>query len=480
MVPSLPPIMNQPSFFCAISAYFIVPIRFFAHGELTVAGAQCSEKQAFTRPSTMRHSAEPHAPTSTQRVEIRTMNRHCAFHRLALIGVGLIVLALNGCVGSPDAGMPASSDLERNFSQPERLGKLIFHDTNLSEPLGTSCASCHNPERAFGGNHGSTNGVALGSQAGAFGFRNTPSVMYGSFAPAFSIVSSADGNTPTGGQFLDGRVDTQAEQAKLPLLSANEMNNPSKAAVVSKVAASSYAADFRAAYGDDIFSRVDNAFDAIAIALDAYQHTAEFHPFSSRFDDYLRGNDTFTATERRGMSLFFNSQKGNCVACHAANQSDPDPTQSLFTDFTYDNLGVPRNSAIPANADPTFFDLGLGGPKRALPNGDPAFNGAFKVPTLRNVALKEAFMHNGVFVHLADVVAFYVTRDTDPDRWYPVGAKFNDLPNAFHTNVNTSEIPYDRHLGETPRLNTQEIADLTAFLRTLTDSQFVGMLPISN
>ncbi len=406
--------------------------------------------------------------------------------RVWLLAALLGVLVLTGCVGSPDAGSPPSTDPDHNLSRRERLGTRLFHDTNLSEPVGTSCASCHNPERAFGGNNGSTHGVALGSQPGAFGIRNTPSVMYGSFTPAFSVVVDADGATPTGGQFLDGRVDSQAEQAKLPLLSTLEMNNPDKASVVAKVAAASYADDFRAEYGADIFTRVDDAFDAIAGSLQDYQHSAEFHPFSSRFDDYLRGHDTFSAQERRGMSLFFNPDKGNCVGCHAANQGDSDPTQSLFTDFTYDNLGVPRNALIPANGDPSFFDLGLGGPKRTLPTspgnpgGDASFNGAFKVPTLRNVAVKEAFMHNGVFTNLADVVAFYVTRDTNPDRWYPVGAKFNDLPLADQANVNRSEVPYDRNLGEAPRLNAQEIADLVAFLRTLTDHQFVPMLPISN
>ena len=396
-----------------------------------------------------------------------------------LVLLACAIALLTGCVGSPDQSN-GDPDPERDLTRSAHLGSRLFRDTTLSEPQGTSCASCHDPERAFGGNHGSHVGVPLGSQAGVLGLRNTPSVMYGSFAPAFSLVIDADGATPTGGQFLDGRVDTQADQAKLPLLSAAEMNNPDRATVVGKVAVASYADEFRAEYGADIFSRVDDAFDAIARSLQDYQHSAEFHPFSSRYDDYLRGHDTFSAQERRGMSLFFNGDKGNCVGCHVANQSDPDPTQSLFTDFTYDILGVPRNAAIPANSDPVFFDLGLGGPKRTPPNSDPAFNGAFKVPTLRNVAVKEAFMHNGVFNHLSDVVAFYVTRDTDPDRWYPPGAKFNDLPLADHGNVNTSEVPYDRHLGEAPRLNAQEIADLTAFLRTLTDHQFVPMLPISN
>ena len=400
--------------------------------------------------------------------------------RCLLAGLFAGVFALAGCIASANNGTAVSTAPDAQLTSSERLGKSLFHDTNLSEPIGTSCASCHNPDRAFGGNHGSTKGVPLGSQAGVFGIRNTPSLMYGSYAPAFAVVHDSEGDTPTGGQFLDGRVDTQAEQAKLPLLNATEMNNTDKASVVAKVAVASYADAFKAQYGADIFTRTDDAFDAIAAALQAYQHTAEFHPFSSRYDDYLRGNDTLSPSERRGMSLFFNPDKGNCVGCHAADNSSSEPGDSLFTDFTYDNLGVPRNAAIPANADATYFDLGLGGPKRTLPNGDPSFNGAFKVPSLRNVAVKEAFFHNGVFAHLHDVVAFYITRDTDPTRWYPGGAKFNDLPLEFHGNVNTAEVPYDRHPGEAPHLTTREMSDLVNFLRTLTDAQFVGLLPTSD
>jgi cytochrome c peroxidase len=394
----------------------------------------------------------------------------------ALVLGGLIVV-LAGCLGSPDPGQPADPD--RDLSRSERLGRSLFNDPTLSEPHGTSCAACHSPDRAFGGNHGSTIGVPFGSTTtGAMGFRNTPSIMYGSYAPAFAVVPSDDGPTPTGGQFLDGRVDTQADQAKLPLLSPSEMNNPSAAAVVAKVALAPYAADFQAEFGADIFARPDDAFNAIGKALQDYEHTADFHPFSSRYDDYLRGHDTFTAAERRGMALFFNPQKGNCVGCHAADPGNADPSASLFTDFTYDNLGVPRNAAIPANADPSFYDLGLGGPKRALPadDPDPGFNGAFKVPTLRNSAVKQALFHNGRFNNLQDLVAFYVTRDTDPARWYPSGTTFDDLPPQYRGNVNTVEVPYDRHPGEPPHLDAQEQSDLVAFLRTLTDRQFVPLM----
>ncbi len=100
--------------------------------------------------------------------------------------------------------------------------------------------------------------------------------------------------------------------------------------------------------------------------------------------------------------------------------------------------------------------------------------GAFKVPTLRNVALRKRFFHNGAFDSLEQVVRFYVQRDTNPELWYPADAagnvdKFNDLPASLRANVNTTEVPYDRKRGEAPRLNEEEIQDLVAFLRTLSD-----------
>jgi cytochrome c peroxidase len=146
----------------------------------------------------------------------------------------------------------------------------------------------------------------------------------------------------------------------------------------------------------------------------------------------------------------------------------------VFTDYTYDNLGVPRNPDIPANADPGYFDLGLCGPDRT----DLAYRqdlcGQFKVPTLRNVATRKVIFHNGYFHTLREAIEFYVQRDTNPEKWYPLGAdgsveKFNDVPALLARNVNLSEVPYNRPLGGTPALSTAEIDDVLAFLNTLTD-----------
>jgi cytochrome c peroxidase len=136
-------------------------------------------------------------------------------------------------------------------------------------------------------------------------------------------------------------------------------------------------------------------------------------------------------------------------------------------------LGVPRNLAIPANSVATFFDLGLAGPQRSAPAGMNNAAGQFKVPTLRNVALKKAFMHNGFFKSLNDVVTFYATRDLSPQRWYPAGQIFNDLPLALRGNV-TRQAPFDLRPGDRPRLAPGDVADVVAFLGTLNDAPAIA------
>ena len=115
---------------------------------------------------------------------------------------------------------------------------------------------------------------------------------------------------------------------------------------------------------------------------------------------YLRGQVSLTEQEARGMAVFNDPEKGNCAQCHkSAVTADGRPP--LFTDFGYVALGVPRNMAIPANADPGYFDLGLCGPERRDLAGRAEYCGMFKAPTLRNVALQRSFYHNGIFPHVA-------------------------------------------------------------------------------
>jgi cytochrome c peroxidase len=211
-----------------------------------------------------------------------------------------------------------------------------------------------------------------------------------------------------------------------------------------------------------------------------YRLDVKMRPRRNDLDIHFQfGTAALDPLEARGFELFKDPEKGNCIACHAGTVDSHNPADWLFTDFTYDNLGIPRNAQIPDNDDPTFFDLGLcrqdGLAAKAPPDFDlESLCGAFKVPTLRNVAITAPYGHNGYFTTLRDVVRFYVTRDTNPELWYPTDAagnvqKFDDLPPQYQANVNTEEVPYDRKLGEPPRLSDDEIDAVVAFLGTLTD-----------
>ena len=345
-------------------------------------------------------------------------------------------------------------------------GRRLFFDPQLSEPPGTSCASCHDPSRAFSGDNGSGTAVARGSRPGERGTRNSPTLMYLASAPPFGWQDKDGRRVPAGGFFWDGRARSFADQARFPLLAANEMNNASLDAVVAKVAAGENAAHLRAAWGADVFTTVDRAWTAMVASLEMFQKSAAFSPFTSKFDAVLRGQARFTEQEERGQSLFLIAQKGNCAACHTLNADSRRPQDSLFTDFGYHALGVPRNNDIVAAGE---FDLGLCGPARSDLAAESQWCGSFRTPTLRNVALTAPYMHNGRFATLREAVAFYATRDTEPQRWYPQAGAFDDLPAPLRGNVDRDTRPYHRQPGQRPALRDDEIDDIVTFLHTLTD-----------
>jgi cytochrome c peroxidase len=378
-------------------------------------------------------------------------------------------LTIAACVllGACGGGSPETAT---ELSPAAKLGEKIFHDASLSASGQMACATCHDP--AFG--HASPFATPVAFGGGALdqsGLRNPPSIRYLRFNGAFRFDEEG---TPTGGFNLDGRANSLAEQARRPFLSANEMANADVASVIAKIAAAPYAEEFKQLFGSDIFSDPATAFDRVVFALERYQvEDPDFAPFSSKFDSFVAGKVRFTDQELRGLALFNRPDKGNCAACHPSTKPDNAPA-ALFTDFTYDSLGVPRNVAIAANADPGFFDMGLCGPTRTDLASRTDLCGAFKVPSLRNVGLRRHFFHNGRFDSLEDVIRFYVTRDTNPDLWYPPAAltdplPFDDLPLGLRGNVNVTEVPYDRGPGQAPALTGGEIDDLAAFLRTLSD-----------
>jgi cytochrome c peroxidase len=393
-------------------------------------------------------------------IEIRTQSVFIA------VAIAVCVLLTACGAGGGDAAVAPSASM----SAAAQLGEKIFNDPGLSASGTLACSGCHDPANAHA--QPNTLAVALGGPGmNLEGFRNSPSLNYASFTPAFHFES--DG-TPVGGFNRDGRAVDFADQARRPFLSANEMANASVADVIARLATSPYNGEFRALFGADILDSPGDAFDRMVFALARYQtEDPDFRPFDSKYDFFLAGKATLTAQELRGLVMFNSPAKGNCAACHpSARGADGSPP--LFTDFTYDNLGVPRNPDIGANADQAYFDLGLCGPFRTDLAARGDLCGAFKVPTLRNVDRTAPYFHNGRFATLKQAIEFYVRRDTNPEAFYPLDGggqpdKFDDLPPAYRANVNTTEAPYNRHPGEAPALTDAEIDDLVAFLKTLND-----------
>ena len=378
-------------------------------------------------------------------------------------------LVLVSCDGSAPIAGTAPSPSTPGLSPVAALGEQLFRDESLSVSGRLACQTCHRPEFA----HAAPAGELVskgGPDMDVPGIRNSPSIRYASFTPPFGF---DDEGTAFGGFFRDGRVPTLAEQAKQPFLDVREMANPSIDAVVARLRQSPNAGRFREVFGATALDDAGDAFNGLAAAIAQYQaELPDFRRFDSKYDAYLAGKALLTEQESRGLALFEDPEKGNCAACHPSRPG-ADGSPPLFTDFTYDNVGLPRNAHIPANADPGFFDLGLCGPERKELANRRDLCGAFRVPTLRNVARTAPYFHNGAFDTLRDAVDFYVRRDTDPGLWYPKTAAgirmFDDLPPELAGSVNTTEAPYNRKAGGTPALAPGEIDDVVAFLKTLDD-----------
>lgn len=357
------------------------------------------------------------------------------------------------------------------------IGRAMFFDRLLSASGKISCATCHDPGNAYG----PPNDAAVqrgGRDFRRLGTRAVPSLRYTQNLAPFSehtFEESKDESVdqgPSGGRTWDGRASSAHDQARLPLLSPLEMANRGMSDVVEKVRRSAYAEKIRATFGDDVFDDPRLATTAVLLSLEVFQQSpAEFYPYDSKYDAYLRGQAQLSAQEARGLELFENPAKGNCASCHPSRIAGSAFPQ--FTDFGFVALGVPRNRAIPANHDPQYFDLGLCGPLRTDLSDRPEYCGLFRVPTLRNVALRRSFFHNGQFHDLQKVLEFYVQRDIHPQAWYPRNAdgsvnEFDDLPARYHGNINRDP-PFDRKPASAPALSDAEIRDVIAFLRTLTD-----------
>ena len=333
-------------------------------------------------------------------------------------------------------------------SKAETLGRSIYFDSNLSEPRGLSCASCHEPDAGFA-SPVHTIPVSQGIHIDRFGNRNAPTAAYASYVPEFHYDSKIGGYV--GGLFLDGSAKNLEEQAKGPFLNPLEMALPDAKAVVDRVQSSSYVTLFKEVFGEGIFDNTQNAFDKIAQAVGIYGSTGALNRFDSKYDYYLKGEADLKPNERRGLDLFQN--KAKCIHCHTMDNK-VEGSHSVFTNFTYANIGTPANAnnpyySISQEFNPqgqAYIDLGLGANV-----GKAEENGKFRVPTLRNVAVSSPYMHNGIFNTLEEVLNFYNTIGTGNE---PIPEVSENINHSELTNLNLSAL---------------EIADIVAFLGTLTD-----------
>lgn len=378
-----------------------------------------------------------------------------------------------------------------------QIGRQIFYDRSLSASGRQSCASCHSPARAYGPPNGGLlqpGGAGLAMQ----GLRSPPSLAYLYRQEPFAIGPALDDDAPPpgqgmpaaqagsrttkvagaaavapalvprGGLFWDGRADTLMDQAAGPLMNPAEMANPDLHAVVRKLALTRYRDAFRPLFGEAILANPDLLFAEAMSAVARYQiEDPSFHRFDSKYDHWLEGKVRMTRAEMRGLRLFNDPEKGNCAACHVSAPGR-DGLPPLFTDTEYEALAVPRNPAVPANRDSRFFDMGLCGPIRHDLAPQARFCGMFLTPTLRNVARRGVYFHNGVYHTLRQVLDFYNLRDVAPGRLYPHGEP-DDLPRPYRRNIDIADAPFGRHAGERPPLNDAEIGDIIAFLGTLDD-----------
>ncbi len=348
------------------------------------------------------------------------------------------------------------------------LGRALFFDVNLSANRNQSCASCHDPVRAFsdGRDNGVSGAVSLGGDGFSLGDRNAPSTTYAFLIPDFH---QDDEGEFVGGYFHDGRAPTIVDQAGQPFVNQIEMALADNAAVVDRVRENpAYVEAFERLYGESIFGNPERAFRAITESIVAFERTDQFAPFDSKYDRFLRGEYELTEQEDLGRLLFFSSLT-NCVTCHTLNRRESSARET-FTDHHYYNIGVPTNTRVrQMNAlDESHRDLGL------LENpvvDDPAQAGKFRVPSLRNVAVTGPYMHNGIFQELSTAIFFY--------------GKFTLSNRQSQINPETGQPWGHSEVAETVELTllrqgqpiNMERAELIAtFLQTLTDQRYESLL----
>jgi cytochrome c peroxidase len=410
----------------------------------------------------------------------------------SVVFVGVLMVAL------------VSAAAQVSLTPEEQLGKSIFFDENLSINQNQSCASCHDPDWGWTGPDSDINAhgaVYEGSIPGRFGERKPPTAAYATLSPIFYQDKKG---LFVGGNFWDGRATGEklgnpaADQAQGPFLNPVEQALPDSACVVYRVCnpvvPGDYPVGFEDIWGDEACdiawpadvetvcaaegttvalsaadrAKSDMAYDYIGLSIAAYEDSPEVNAFTSKYDQTFDGKVKLSKEERKGFALF--QGKGKCKLCHISGKD------ALFTDFTFDNLGIPQNPENPAGVAPDFVDPGLGGFLKSAGYPEDVYNaewGKHKVPTLRNVDLRpadddvKAYGHNGYFKSLEGIVHFYNTRDVKPVCPGPyteaaaLAADCWPAPEVAET-VNFDELG---DLGLSP----EEEAAIVAFLKALSD-----------
>ena len=412
----------------------------------------------------------------------------------------LLALCSAGCqkqLPSPSTPSPAGITHLLNNKDLQDVGEKIFFDENLSTPVGQACAACHHPAVGWTGPDEELNkmgSVYRGAIHSRFGNRKPNASAYATLTPTFHAEQAGNTLRFVGGDFWDGRAtgwklgNPAADQAEGPFLNPVEQNNPDPKSVVQKISASAYATEFkevvRKIWGiDDVFlARTDLAYGIVAIAIAAYEHSPEVNQYSSKYDLFLQNKVQLSAEETQGLALF--EGKARCAGCHP-NKPGPNGEPPLFTDFAYDNIGVPKNPDNPWYAMPKEFnpdgaswvDPGLAEFLGTLPQyamyAKENF-GKHRAPTLRNVDLRptpgfvKAYGHNGYFKSLEAVVHFYNTRDVLPEAGKVTDPKpgINCWPAPeVSANLNKEE------MGDL-KLTPAEEAAVVAFMKTLSDGYY--------
>lgn len=287
------------------------------------------------------------------------------------------------------------------------LGKKLFFDKILSGNGTQSCASCHNPRKAFTVNTRFSDGID-----GNFGTRNS--------MPLFNLAWNYNERFT-----WDGKELSLERQALEPVRNPIEMHANWKTVAQKLQNHPEYPTLFLHAFG---VTTIDSTL--VAKAISQFERT--LISSNSKFDKYLRGELSLTPQEQNGFNVFMDEAKGDCFHCHGSNNNP------LWTDNIFHNNGL----------DATFTDLGLG-----AVTGDPADNGKFKSPSLRNLAFTAPYMHDGRFATLDEVI-----------NHYSEGLKPSTTIDPLMKKVASGGVD----------LSSQDKADLKAFLLSLSDYDFIN------